>query len=110
MQHADYFKNTFLPEVVNLNQSRLDKLDGRVDAVYGALSADARAHDHRRAEARLLLPGPQARPHVPQLPASRGQRPQPRQLRREHHAPLRAARLPGGTGRAVRRSRGVRPC
>jgi len=41
MQHADYFKNTFLPEVVNLNQSRLDKLDGRVDAVYGALSADA---------------------------------------------------------------------
>jgi Second Messenger Oligonucleotide or Dinucleotide Synthetase domain len=40
MQHADYFKNTFLPDVVNLNQGRLDKLKARVDAVYGALTSD----------------------------------------------------------------------
>ena len=41
MQHADYFKNTFLPDVVNLNQSRLDKLDSRVNSVYAALTSDA---------------------------------------------------------------------
>ena len=40
MQHADYFKNTFLPDVVNLNQGRIDKLEGRVEAVYTALTAD----------------------------------------------------------------------
>lgn len=39
MQHADYFK-TFLTDEVNLNQSRLDKLESRVDAVYAALVAD----------------------------------------------------------------------
>ena len=41
MQHADYFKNTFLPDVVNLNQSRLDKLETRVDSVYAALAGDS---------------------------------------------------------------------
>lgn len=39
MQHADYFK-TFLIDEVNLNQSRIDKLESRVDAVYAALVAD----------------------------------------------------------------------
>jgi hypothetical protein len=40
MQHADYFK-TFLTDEVNLNQSRLDKLESRVEAVYAALVADS---------------------------------------------------------------------
>jgi hypothetical protein len=39
MQHAEYFK-TFLVDEVNLNQSRIDKLESRVDAVYNALVAD----------------------------------------------------------------------
>ena len=41
MQHNDYFKTTFLPDVVNLNQSRIDKLEARVEAVYAALTGDA---------------------------------------------------------------------
>lgn len=40
MQHAEYFK-TFLRDEVNLNQGRLDKLEGRVESVYEALTADA---------------------------------------------------------------------
>ncbi|NEE04611.1 SMODS domain-containing nucleotidyltransferase [Phytoactinopolyspora halotolerans] len=39
MQHAEYFK-TFLNDEVNLNQSRIGKLESRVDAVYNALVAD----------------------------------------------------------------------
>jgi hypothetical protein len=39
MQHADYFK-TFLRDEVNLDDTRLTKLDDRVDAVYAALNAD----------------------------------------------------------------------
>ncbi|MCC6226429.1 MAG: nucleotidyltransferase [Microthrixaceae bacterium] len=39
MQHALYFK-AFLVDEVNLNQSRIDKLESRVDAVYNALVAD----------------------------------------------------------------------
>ena len=39
MQHADYFK-TFLRDEVNLDDTRLAKLDDRVDAVYNALRAD----------------------------------------------------------------------
>lgn len=39
MQHADYFR-TFLAGEVNLDDTRLDKLDRRVEAVYGALRED----------------------------------------------------------------------
>ncbi len=39
MQHATYFGD-FLRDQVNLNQSRLDVLEERVDAVYAALCAD----------------------------------------------------------------------
>jgi len=39
MQHTDYFK-PFVSDEVNLNQSRIDKLESRVDAVYNALVAD----------------------------------------------------------------------
>lgn len=39
MEHADYFK-TFLSEEVNLDDTRLDNLASRVDAVYNALRAD----------------------------------------------------------------------
>lgn len=40
MKHTEYHK-TFLSDEVNLNQSRIDKLKGRVDSVYDALVADA---------------------------------------------------------------------
>jgi hypothetical protein len=40
MQHADYFKR-FLRDEVNLDESRLGKLDSRVDAVYAGLRRDA---------------------------------------------------------------------
>jgi len=40
MQHATYF-GEFLRDEVNLNQSRLDVLEERVEAVYTALCADA---------------------------------------------------------------------
>lgn len=40
MEHASYF-SSFLKDEVNLNQSRLDKLGSRVDAVYKALCADS---------------------------------------------------------------------
>jgi hypothetical protein len=40
MQHADYCKR-FLADEVNLDDTRLDKLDSRVDAVHAALRADA---------------------------------------------------------------------
>ena len=39
MQHSTYFK-TFLKEIVDLDQTRLDKLKNRVDAVDRALNAD----------------------------------------------------------------------
>lgn len=39
MEHADYFK-TFLRDEVNLDDTRLDKLAQRVDAVSNALKAD----------------------------------------------------------------------
>lgn len=39
MQHVEYFK-TFLKDVVNINDTRLNKLKSRVDAVYKALRAD----------------------------------------------------------------------
>lgn len=40
MQHADYFR-TFLVHEVNLDATRLDKLDRRVAAVYAALREDS---------------------------------------------------------------------
>jgi Second Messenger Oligonucleotide or Dinucleotide Synthetase domain len=40
MQHADYFRS-FLVAEVNLDTTRLDKLDRRVEAVYAALRADS---------------------------------------------------------------------
>ncbi len=39
MQHAEYFKK-FLTDEVNLDQTRLDKLDSRVGSVYAALRDD----------------------------------------------------------------------
>ena len=39
MQHIEYFK-TFLKDVVNIDDTRLNKLKSRVDAVYKALKAD----------------------------------------------------------------------
>lgn len=39
MQHIEYFK-TFLKDVVNINITRLEKLESRVDAVHKALKAD----------------------------------------------------------------------
>lgn len=39
MQHAEYFK-TFLKDVVNIDDTRLNKLKSRVNAVYQALKAD----------------------------------------------------------------------
>ena len=45
MEHADYFK-TFLRDRVNLDDTRLDKLANRVDAVYNALKADATIGEH----------------------------------------------------------------
>ena len=40
MQHAEYFK-TFLKDTVNIDDTRLNKLGSRVDAVYKALKADS---------------------------------------------------------------------
>ncbi len=40
MQHAEYF-NTFLKDAVNIDDTRLNKLKLRVDAVYKALQADS---------------------------------------------------------------------
>ncbi|MCY4369245.1 MAG: nucleotidyltransferase [bacterium] len=39
MQHAEYFK-TFLKDTVNIDKTRLKKLEARVEAVYKALKAD----------------------------------------------------------------------
>ena len=39
MQHAEYFK-TFLRDTVNIDDTRLNKLASRVEAVYKALKAD----------------------------------------------------------------------
>ena len=39
MQHAEYFK-TFLKDTVNIDDTRLNKLGSRVEAVYKALMAD----------------------------------------------------------------------
>ena len=39
MQHAEYFK-TFLKDTVNIDDTRLNKLESRVEAVYKALKAD----------------------------------------------------------------------
>ena len=39
MQHTEYFK-TFLKDVVNIDDTRLNKLKSRVNAVYKALKAD----------------------------------------------------------------------
>ncbi len=39
MQHAEYFK-TYLNDVVNIDKTRLKKLESRVEAVYRALRAD----------------------------------------------------------------------
>ena len=39
MQHAEYFK-TFLKDTVNIDDTRLNKLGSRVEAVYKALKAD----------------------------------------------------------------------
>ena len=39
MQHTEYFK-TFLKDVVNIDDTRLNKLKSRVNAVYKALEAD----------------------------------------------------------------------
>ena len=40
MQHAEYFKG-FLKDVVNIDDTRLNKLESRVEAVYKALKADS---------------------------------------------------------------------
>ena len=40
MQHAEYFKD-FLKDVVNIDDTRLNKLASRVEAVYKALKADS---------------------------------------------------------------------
>ncbi|MCY4101824.1 MAG: nucleotidyltransferase [bacterium] len=40
MQHAEYFK-TFLKDTVNIDDTRLNKLGSRVEAVYTALKADS---------------------------------------------------------------------
>ena len=42
MQHAEYFK-TFLTDTVNIDDTRLNKLGSRVEAVYKALKADPRS-------------------------------------------------------------------
>ena len=39
MQHAEYFKD-FLKDAVNIDDTRLNKLESRVEAVYKALRAD----------------------------------------------------------------------
>ena len=39
MQHAEYFK-TFMKNIVNIDKTRLKKLESRVEAVYKALRAD----------------------------------------------------------------------
>lgn len=39
MQHAEYFKD-FLRDEVNINQTRIDTLESRVESVYTALAAD----------------------------------------------------------------------
>ena len=39
MQHAEYFK-TFLKDTVNIDDTRLNKLESRVEAVYKALKAE----------------------------------------------------------------------
>nr|MCQ3808359.1 nucleotidyltransferase [Acidimicrobiia bacterium] len=39
MHHIEYFK-TFLKDVVDLDDTRLNKLKSRVDAVYRALKSD----------------------------------------------------------------------
>lgn len=44
MEHADYF-NTFLKDEVNLDDTRLDTLEQRVEAVYKALKGDATIGD-----------------------------------------------------------------
>ncbi|MEI2650928.1 MAG: hypothetical protein V9G12_01910 [Microthrixaceae bacterium] len=40
MMHGTYFKKTFLPNEVNIDQPRLDELEDRVTRVYKALKGD----------------------------------------------------------------------